>query len=286
MNLSKLLIVILLLFYTCTVSSTTINGRFKVNEVNGTKSVLLQINTNTALNELGGTTIVFSFDTSSISFPNNPVNNIDFAFHNFNEGNYSTATVTRPMKNQIWVNIDLPYTNNNNGTVIAENPEWTDVVTIYFSIVNPNRSANLIWQTVSPFWGVFDADNSTLWQDGDFEDYVTSVETEPEFPSNFELLQNYPNPFNPSTKIKFKIPFTGLNHPVSVRLQVFDILGNEVETLVDEEKEPGIYEVEFSTGNGLISIASGIYIYRIEATDPSDYSGHSYIRTKKMLLLK
>ncbi len=95
-------------------------------------------------------------------------------------------------------------------------------------------------------------------------------------PANFGLSQNYPNPFNPSTKIKFTIP----NSPLSfgegqgVRLIVYDILGNEVAVLVDEEKEPGIYEVDFfSTG-----LASGIYIYKIEST--------GFVDTKKMVLLR
>jgi hypothetical protein len=278
MKLINLLIGILVFGFTCSVSPTTINGRFNVIEVNGTKSVLLQINSNTGVDALGGTTILFSFDTTSISFPNNPVNDIDYTFLNFNEGNYSSATVTRPMTNQIWVNIDLPYTNNNNGTVVVENPEWTDVVTINFSIVDPSHSANLTWLTVSPFWGVYDDDNSTFWQIGEFEDFVTSLEPVSELPTNFELSQNYPNPFNPSTKIKYKIPSTGINNSVLVRLKVYDILGNEVTTLVDEEKEPGIYEVEFSTSNFLSTIASGIYIYKIESAD--------FIDTKKMVLLK
>jgi len=269
MKLYKLRILILLLIFACSVSPTTINGRFNVNEVNGTKSVLLQINTNTATNELGGTTIVFSFDTTSISFPINPVNNIDYTFLNFSEGNYSTATVTRPMKNQIWLNIDLPYTNNNNGTIVAEDPEWTDLVTINFSVIDPSRSANLMWLTASPFWGVYDSDNSTLWQDGDFENYVTGVETVAESPTNFELSQNYPNPFNPVTTIKYSIP-----DPEFVTLKVYDSLGQEVTLLVNETKQAGNYEVEFNAS----SLSSGIYIYKITA---GKFSG-----IKKLMVLK
>jgi hypothetical protein len=107
MKLFNVLIGVLLLCFACSVSPTTINGRFIVGEINSTKiTVLLQINTNTGADELGGTTMVFSFDTTSISFPSNPLNNIDYTFHNFNEGNYSQATVTRPIKT-VWVNIDL-----------------------------------------------------------------------------------------------------------------------------------------------------------------------------------
>ncbi len=85
------------------------------------------------------------------------------------------------------------------------------------------------------------------------------------FPSTYELSQNYPNPFNPSTKIKYKIPSIGSAQTVAVQLKVYDILGNEVATLVDEQKEPGVYEVEMNTNDGETNLASGIYIYRIKA---------------------
>jgi len=282
MKLFSLLIGILLLFFACSVSPTTVNGRFTIIQVDEMKiSVLLQISTDSGTDDLGGSTIVFSFDTTAIHFPINPVNDIDYFFHNFYSDNYSAATVTRPTKNQIWVNIDLPYTNNNNGTIVAGSPEWTDVVSIQFDIVDPGVSANLSWLTMSPFWGVFDADNSTLWATGSFEDYLTSVEPLSELPTKYELSQNYPNPFNPSTKIKFTIPSINLSRvegSVPVILKVYDVLGNEVATLVDEEKVPGVYEVEFSASNRISNLASGIYIYRIESSD--------FVDTKKMVLLK
>ena len=279
MKLFNLLMGLLLLFCACSVSPTTVNGRFTIIQVGGTKiSVLLQISTDTGTDDLGGSTIVFNFDTTAIRFPINPLNDIDYFFHNFYSSNYSAATVTRPVKNQIWVNIDLPYTNNNGGTIVAGSPEWTDVVSIQFDIVDPNLSANLTWLTMSPFWGIYDADNSTLWETGEFEDYPTSVESVSDLPTKYELSQNYPNPFNPSTKIKFTIPSAGTQHGVPVQLKVYDILGNEVATLVDEEKNPGVYEVEFSTSSGVSNLSSGIYIYRIESLD--------FVNTKKMILLK
>jgi photosystem II stability/assembly factor-like uncharacterized protein len=90
-----------------------------------------------------------------------------------------------------------------------------------------------------------------------------------EIPHTYILNQNNPNPFNPSTKIIFGIPKAGL-----VSLKVHDILGREIETLVNEEKRPGRYEVEF---NGS-SLASGIYFYRITTT--------GFTETKKMILMK
>ncbi len=85
----------------------------------------------------------------------------------------------------------------------------------------------------------------------------------------FSLEQNYPNPFNPITIIRYSIPQTGF-----VNLKVFDLLGSEVSTLVDEEKSAGNYKVKFDGSN----LASGIYFYRIEAG--------KYTSVKKLVLIK
>jgi hypothetical protein len=96
----------------------------------------------------------------------------------------------------------------------------------------------------------------------------------------FYLEQNYPNPFNPSTTIKYSIPSVGILDRVYVLLKVYNVLGNEIITLVNEKKLPGEYEVEFY-GNGL---PSGIYFYKIES---SEFSGSNYFAiTRKMILLK
>ncbi len=95
-------------------------------------------------------------------------------------------------------------------------------------------------------------------------------------PTEYKLEQNFPNPFNPTTKIRLSIPNVTLSEVEGshVQLKIYDILGNEVTTLVNEQKEPGYYEVDFSAS----SYASGVYIYRL-------ISGN-FISTKKMLVLK
>jgi hypothetical protein len=267
---------IILFLFASSVSAATINGKFTVLNATGSDFiVLLQINTNTGINDLGGATIVFGFDTTAINFTSDPIKDVDYIFHNFSGVNYSPATVTRPINNRIWVNIDLPFTNVNNGTPIAVSPEWTDVVTIHFDLIDSNVTASLSWLTTSPFWGIYDADNSTLWEGGIFENFPTSVEPISEVPLNYQLAQNYPNPFNPSTKIRYTIPtVSGVEGSLPVTLKVYDILGNEVATLVDEEKTAGVHEIEFSAAN----LASGIYIYRLHASEFND--------TKKMVLLR
>ncbi len=104
--------------------------------------------------------------------------------------------------------------------------------------------------------------------DGSFE-YSDIVEVEVTAPIEFALHQNYPNPFNPSATINYQIPELS-----NVTLKVYDVLGNVIETLVNEEKQSGIYNVEFdATG-----LSSGIYLYRLQAGN--------FIESKKMLLLK
>ncbi|NWG26992.1 MAG: T9SS type A sorting domain-containing protein [Ignavibacteriaceae bacterium] len=88
-------------------------------------------------------------------------------------------------------------------------------------------------------------------------------------PKQFKLEQNYPNPFNPTTTIQYQLP-----QDARVTLKIYDILGSEIATLVNEEQEAGYKEVQFTGSN----IASGMYVYRLTAGD--------YVSVKKMMVLK
>ena len=88
-------------------------------------------------------------------------------------------------------------------------------------------------------------------------------------PASFALLQNYPNPFNPSTRISYQLPINSF-----VTLKVFDVVGNEIATLVNEEKSAGEYKVDFDASK----IGSGIYFYTLSAGE--------FLQTKKMILIK
>ncbi len=90
----------------------------------------------------------------------------------------------------------------------------------------------------------------------------------------FSLSQNFPNPFNPATKIKYSIPSNVNHQPSNITLKVYDILGNEVATLVNEEKPAGSYEVEWDGSN----LSSGIYFYVLNIGDQR--------LSKKMCLIK
>ncbi|MEN8194564.1 MAG: YCF48-related protein [Bacteroidota bacterium] len=106
-------------------------------------------------------------------------------------------------------------------------------------------------------------------------DKVTNISCpEPILPSEYKLYQNYPNPFNPSTTIKYQIPANVRRETSNVKLVVFDILGREVATLVDEKQKAGTYEVKWNPFN----LSSGVYIYRLCAG--------SFMESKKLLFIK
>ena len=114
------------------------------------------------------------------------------------------------------------------------------------------------------------------------KDEVSDVKLSHNEPSDFYLYQNYPNPFNPTTTIKFTIPTPPVSSSLAkgrtkegfVTLKVYDILGREIATLVNEEKPTGEYEVEFDG----VNLPSGIYFYQLKAGN--------FVETKKMILLR
>jgi len=105
--------------------------------------------------------------------------------------------------------------------------------------------------------------------------------------TTFRLEQNYPNPFNPTTKIKFTIPSNVKREMSNVTLKVYDILGNEIATLVNEELPAGEYEVEFSSHSDEgQNLSTGIYFYQLVIRGSEINSEQALIQTKKMILLK
>jgi hypothetical protein len=102
-----------------------------------------------------------------------------------------------------------------------------------------------------------------------YDNYITDVNDEKMTINDFALDQNYPNPFNPATKIKYSIPNNGY-----VQLNVYDLLGNQVATLVNQQQSAGNYEIDFNAGN----LSSGIYLYQLKSNGKT--------LTHKMTLLK
>jgi hypothetical protein len=143
-------------------------------------------------------------------------------------------------------------------------------IIIGFSIGQGNSALNSVTagKTLSQFTQEFYKSN--------FDVSIVSVEDEDHLISDFQLFQNYPNPFNPITKIKYTIPNVTLSKVEGslVSLKVFDVLGNEIATLVNEEKHAGSYEVEFDAS----SLSSGIYFYQLKT--------ETFSSVKKMILIK
>jgi hypothetical protein len=126
--------------------------------------------------------------------------------------------------------------------------------------------------TTAPNSGIINTDGVAWRSTG-----AVNVENEDQIPTEYSLSQNYPNPFNPSTSIKYAV-----GNKQFVQLKVYDVLGNEVATLVNEEKPAGSYEVNFNASR----LSSGVYFYRLHTGDPSASSGQGFVETKKMILIK
>ena len=181
----------------------------------------------------------------------------------------------------------------------VQHPLSLNELTQAFSLPFPTIQDTIYWEfgytanESSPEWDtIYSCGLSLVWDSiPDFRDRwnfgskypikilsVTDADKNLNQPNDFVLFQNYPNPFNPTTKIGFQISDFGF-----VSIKVYDLLGNEVVTLVNEEKPAGNYEVEFNVtqsayGGSRTENASGIYFYKLEAGN--------YTETKKMLLLK
>ena len=174
-------------------------------------------------------------------------------------------------------------------------PDWNDTDGLHLQEVVNDTLA--VWNTEGLSAGTYPlalvvyhslGDSISVFSDARLE-INTGVVDENEVINTFSLEQNFPNPFNPSTTIKFSIPIVGTHDRVSVQLIIYNVLGKEVATLVNEDKPAGEYEVIFdATG-----LPSGIYFYRLTTVNPSaslpagrQGSGQGYSATKKLILLK
>ena len=186
--------------------------------------------------------------------------------------NYPTYTIdwsySGPSGNVYGVKLDISQETNTNPTYfsmpvqIKINTSIGDtIVTFFNNKQNQSFSIDVIGE---PIGIIFDPNNYILKSISS----ITLTE-EPQSPFEFKLEQNYPNPFNPITRIEYQV-----SEREHVTLTIYDALGNEIKTLVDEIKPAGEYNVKFDAGN----LPSGVYYYNLKAG--------SYNRTRKMMLLK
>lgn len=130
---------------------------------------------------------------------------------------------------------------------------------------------------IHPIWMRLDGNAMSVWTATIKDSELTEIEeTDGQIITSFNLFQNYPNPFNPNTTINYNIPVESF-----IRLKVYDVLGTEVGTLVNEIKKAGTYKIEYNSGR----LSSGVYLYRLEAVSIWDNT-LSFIESKKMIMLK
>lgn len=180
------------------------------------------------------------------------INKISFTFVSFTCGNITQSGTNTSGRSPGW-----PITNNEFN--IECNYEWT-IMTVGGTFTQTGDEASGTWSD--------NVEGTTC--SGTWSTMINSVEeASGRIPERFALAQNYPNPFNPSTTIEFSLPKS-----VLVNLKVYNILGKEIATLVNNKLQAGNHVVEFHAQN----LSSGIYYYRIEAGEFQD--------VKKMILLR
>ncbi len=128
---------------------------------------------------------------------------------------------------------------------------------------------------IYPIWMRLDGSKLSVWTTQIIDSTITETNEYKPLVNKFTLFQNFPNPFNPSTIISWQSPISGLQ-----TLKIYDVLGNEIATLVNGYKEAGTHEAEFNSlgTNHRASLPSGIYFYQLQIGD--------YIQTKKMMIIK
>ncbi len=172
--------------------------------------------------------------------------------------------------------IEYSFSNDSlsNNYILADTLNWTGWKFKDIDIVSlSNSSGNLFYKFIIK-QNPSGAKNGNIYIDDiQYESTATPVEDKKMLPGQYLLYQNYPNPFNPSTVIRYQVPKRSF-----VELKVFDILGNEVATLVKGEKSKGIHSVTFSGIQNGKTLSSGIYFYRLKAGE--------FTSIKKFILLK
>ncbi|MCP5064826.1 MAG: T9SS type A sorting domain-containing protein [Ignavibacteriae bacterium] len=178
----------------------------------------------------------------------------EYSYVNDNE----STTFKFPANTTNWTKYDLSQSVNGNTELIV--PDTMSTIFIYIECSNyTSGNVKVSGMSLSKF-----GEPISNYSD----DQIVGI-----LPTEYNLGQNYPNPFNPTTHIKFSLP-----ESVKIKVNVYNLLGEKVASLMDSELEAGIHEVQFNTNSGTNPLASGVYIYTIES--------QNFTQAKKMLLLK
>ena len=226
------------------------------------------------------------------------VNNYKYSY-TYDGNNNLTEDLYQTWDGVSWVNSSKSsyiYDGNNNQTELLiqywDGSAWANNYKYSYTYDGNNNQTEALmqlwnsfaWVNISKDSYTYDGNNNKIealrqnwdgsaWVNSSQNSYVyipvTAVNEDLSSVYSYNLSNNYPNPFNPSTKISWQLPVRG-----QVLLKVYDVLGNEVATLINEEKPAGIYEVIFDASD----LASGVYFYRLQT--------NGFTQTKKMILMK
>lgn len=169
---------------------------------------------------------------------------------------------------------DIFFLNNQQGWIVSDNSgigRTTNGGDNWFSVQNPVNGSFKCVQFINDNFGWIGGTRGTVLSTSS-PIGIQVISTK--IPSNFSLSQNYPNPFNPQTKIKFDVLQVVKGKIPNVKLVIYDMLGREVATLVNEQLRSGSYEIDWDGSN----YSSGVYFYKIVSGD--------FVETRKMVLMK
>ncbi len=214
--------------------------------------------------------------------------NNDLFFLNSRTGFMANSSLIHKTTNSgvNWIRYDLPFAGPLSSVSFTDSA--TGYVCAYSGKIYKSTNGGANWfelnsgcsqllysvKFVNPNTGFVFGRNGTIMKTTDAGSSITeALPVSQSVPSNYQLFQNYPNPFNPVTNIKFQIP-VGNGRDRWVKLIVFDLLGKEIITLVNQQMQPGSYNVDWDASN----FPSGVYFYKIEAGD--------FLESKKMVLVK
>ncbi len=206
------------------------------------------------INSVTGQNLNWFFD-EWIKQPDHPVYNNTYAILSGNQVQLKVEqTQSSPAFFQMPIELKISFSDGSDSTIRVVNSSNGEIFTFAFNKI--------------PTAFTFDPNNNIVLKQGTTTK-VLSITTGKELPLRFSLEQNFPNPFNPTTIINYQLPIAN-----DVTLKVYDVLGREIATLVNEKKLPGTYNVDFAGSN----LTSGVYFYRLTAG--------SFVSTKRMVLLK
>ncbi|MBU2445565.1 MAG: T9SS type A sorting domain-containing protein [Bacteroidetes bacterium] len=200
--------------------------------------------------------------------------NYDKYLYLFDGNNNQIEELRQTWGGSAWINNrNISYTYDINNNQIEElQQKWNGSVWmnfqrfLYLYDTNNNRTEKFYQTWSNTSWVNVTKHSYTYGRVTIIDEDLTSI-------NSYSISYNYPNPFNPGTKIKYTIPQQSF-----VTLKVYDLLGREITTLINEEKPPGEYEVEFIGNSANGGLPSGVYFYQLQAGN--------FIETKKMILAK